>query len=71
MIRFSEEQVIKQADNCCQFIQQIINAHNNLETIDRNFIQSCLTQLNLLQVNTWNEEEAISMMNEGYRKTYI
>ncbi len=71
VIRFSEEQVIKQADNCCQFIQQIINAHNNLETIDTNFIQSHLTQLNLLQIKTWNEQEAISMMNEGYRKNYI
>lgn len=67
VIRFSEEQVVRQPHECCKVIAQVIHyLTNQLFFLNKfNFIG------NLTSVAQWTEAEAEDMAREQYRDTYL
>ncbi len=65
IIKFSEEQVVKQTSYCVEYIEKIINGvfvFNNFNHINIDFFRP---------QRRWTQEEAILMAQNGYRNTYL
>ncbi|MGK7945862.1 MAG: hypothetical protein AB4058_15475 [Microcystaceae cyanobacterium] len=67
IIRFSEEQVVKNPQSCCQVIAQVIEQ----TTGDDTTFLSLQNESELLPTQRWNYEEALAMEQKDYRKTYL
>ena len=66
VIRFSEEQVVRQPDECCKLIaQEIYHLTNQLFFLDKFYSIG-----NLTSVPKWTEAEAEDMARKQYRDTY-
>ena len=66
VIRFSEEQVVRQPHECCKVIAQGIHALTNQSF----FIDKFNSIGNLTSVSQWTEAEAEDMARKQYRDTY-
>lgn len=65
IIRFSEEQIKRYADQCCSYIEIVRQAILDCEPIEN--IQSISLVPKIMQ---WSKEEAESMARRNYRSTY-
>lgn len=62
VLRFAEEQVVCQPEECCKFIVNVIN-------------EICFDELvqntSLKQIKQWNTKEALILARENFRNTYL
>jgi hypothetical protein len=66
VLRFAEEQVIKQPVECCKIIENTIN-FLNMELEENEIINN----VNIRQIGAWTTLEAEKMKNENYREKYL
>lgn len=75
VIRFSEEQIIRQPAQCCRFLADFIQKKNQKQihqNSPQNFSKT-LENVPLLSLKTrhWTREEAIYMFSNKYRDSYL
>lgn len=66
VIRFAEEQIVRQPDDCCQFISNIIMKINKTD-----FTENLFENSRVSSIKCWNFIEAQQMSNKNYRDKYL
>ncbi|MBK7856290.1 MAG: hypothetical protein IPJ79_16635 [Bacteroidetes bacterium] len=67
VIRFSEDQIVNQPDECCRFIAEII-----LElTGNDQFLTNLKSYNNPTICSRWNTSDVLNMINQDHRKKYL
>ncbi|MGK7932909.1 MAG: hypothetical protein AB4041_15975 [Microcystaceae cyanobacterium] len=67
IIRFSEEQVVRNPPSCCKVIAQVIKQITGDDTT----LSPLQNEPDLSPTKRWNYEEATIMEQQDYRKTYL
>lgn len=67
VIRFAEEQIIKEPANCCYFIAQVIFEY----TDDNLYLLRFSNQTNPTQIRQWTKDEAHKLAFSRYRNKYL
>ncbi len=67
IIRFSEEQVVRYPKSCCKVIAEVIKQITGDDTI----LSQLTNEPDLSPIDRWDYEEAVIMVQQDYRKTYL
>lgn len=66
VIRFAEEQIVKQPESCITFIAKVVD-----DMLESEFVKRTSEALNLTTVAEWTYAEAEKMAANFYRESYL